>query len=230
MEGNPELKPQLTNSFEVSHTLMKMFTLTLNYSHTQMAMTQISKQVDSTRTTFVRTENLDANDYYGLSLSVPVQLTKWWYSSNNFNLFNNRYKGVASVGNVDKRLSSYSFNSYNSISLPKGWSFELNGYYNSKMIWGTLLVDPVFSMSAGFRKTMMDEKISVRINVNDIFHTESFNSVIRYQNVDADFNRVYDSQFVRVHVSYNFGKKTVAKARQRASGSQEEENRINTGR
>ncbi len=230
MEGNPELEPQLTNSFELSHTLMKMFTLSVNYSHTQNAMAQISKQIDSTRTTFVTTENLDANDHYGVSLSAPVQITKWWYISNNFNLFNNRYRGLSSIGDVDKRLSSYSFSSYNSITLPRSWSLEINGYYNSRMVWGTLLVDPVYSISAGFRKAFLEEKITLRINVNDIFHTETFNSVMKYQNVDADFNRVFDSQFVRFHLSYNFGKKTVAKARQRASGSQEEENRINIGR
>lgn len=230
MEGNPELEPQLTNSFEMSYTLMKMFSISFNYSHTQNAMAQISKQIDSTRTTFVRTENLNANDHYGVSLSVPVQITKWWYSSNNFNLFNNRYQGLSSIGEVDQRLSSYSFNSYNSFTLPGSWSVELNAYYNSRMVWGTLLVDPVYSVSAGIRKSFLDEKISLRINVNDIFHTETFNSVMKYQNVDADFNRIYDTQFIRVHLSYNFGKKNVPEARQRTSGSQEEENRINTGR
>lgn len=229
MEGNPNLEPQLTNSVELSHTLMKMFTVALNYSHTQKAMTQISKQVDSTRTTFVRTENLESNDSYGVNLSVPIQITKWWYSSSNFNIFNNRYKGISSVGAVDKRLSSYTANTYNSMSLPHGWAFELNGYYNSKMVWGTLLVDPSFSVSAGFRKSLFEDKITLRVNVNDVFHTEIFNSEVKYLNVDADFNRVYDSQFIRFHVSYNFGKKSIPRARQREAGSKEEENRINTG-
>jgi hypothetical protein len=230
MEGNPELQPQLTNSFELSQTFLKLFTISGNYRHTMEAMTQISKQIDSTRTTFLTTENLEENDTYGVSISVPVQLTKWWYTSNNVNVFNNRYKGISSVGAVDKRLSSYSVNSYNSISLPRSWSMEISGYYNSRMVWGTLLIDPHFSVSAGFRKAFMDEKFTLRINVNDIFHTESFNSEIKYQNVDADYNRSYDSQFVRLHVSYNFGKKSVPRVRQRATGSQDEENRIKTGR
>ncbi|MBP6335559.1 MAG: TonB-dependent receptor [Bacteroidia bacterium] len=230
MEGNPELEPQLTNSFEVAHTYMKMFTLSLNYSHTVKAMTQISNQIDSTRTTFVRTENLDSHDNYGVSLNVPVQITKWWYSSNNFNLFNSRYQGIASVGNVDKQLTSYTFNTYNSISLPKSWSMEFNAYYNSRMVSGTVLIDPFYSISAGFRKNFMDDKFSLRVNVNDIFHTESFNSVMNYQNVDAEFHRIYDTQFVRFHVSYNFGKKSIPRAKNRATGLQEEENRINTGR
>jgi len=229
-EGNPDLKPQLTNSVEVSHTFIKIFTLAVNYRHTDDAMTEISKQIDSTRTTFVRTENLESNDNYGISLGVPVQLTKWWYMSSNFNYFNNRYKGISSVGEVDKRLNSYQFHTYNAFTLPRSWAMEVNGYYTSRMVWGTFLIDPRFSVSAGLRKHFMQDRFTLRVNINDIFHTETFNSVINYQNVDAKFMRVYDSQFVRFHLSYNFGKKTVPKARQRATGLQEEESRIRTGR
>lgn len=229
MEGNPELEPQQSNSFELSHTFLKIITVSVNYSHTTNAMTQISQQIDSTRTTFMRTENLDQNDNYGVGINFPIQITKWLNSSNNINLFNNQYKGISSVGEVDKRLTSYSINSYNSIILPHSWSMELSGYYSSRMVWGTLLIDPHFAIAAGFRKTFMNDKFALRVNVNDIFHTEKFDSEIKYQNVDADYKRVYDSQFIRLHFSYNFGKKNVAKARQRQSGSQEEENRIKTG-
>ena len=78
MEGNPFLQPQLTNAYEFSYTFMKLYTVTFNYSHTMQAMTQITKQIDSTRTTFVTTENLDANDNYGIGVSLPFTFASWW--------------------------------------------------------------------------------------------------------------------------------------------------------
>ena len=57
-------------------------------------MTQITKQIDSTRTTFITTENVRSSDNFGVGLSVPVQITPWWYSSNNVNVFNNEISGT----------------------------------------------------------------------------------------------------------------------------------------
>jgi outer membrane receptor protein involved in Fe transport len=228
MEGNPLLEAQLTNSFELKYTYMQMFSFAINYSHTTDAMTQITKQIDSTRTTFVTTENLDSYDNYGINLSVPVKITEWLHSSNNFNLFNNRYQGISSVGLVEKNLTSYTFNSTNSLSLPKGFSAEINFWYNSEMVWGTWLVQPQYALSGGISKMFLKDRMQIRMNLNDVLHTEITHSKIKYQNIDADFRRVYDSQFVRFHISYKFGKQT-QRAQRRMSSSQEEQDRVRQG-
>ncbi len=229
-EGNPNLNPQFTNVFEMKYTFKRMYSLAINYRHTMDAMTQIAKQIDSLHTTYLITENLSSNDNYGVTLSIPLQVTSWWESSNNFIVYSNEYKGVSSVGEVDLRLATFSFNSHNSFNLSKGWTAELTGYYNTKALYGTTLSNPIGSVSIGVGKRFLNDRFFLRANINDIFHTEITTSVIHYQNINVDFKRVYDSQFVRLHLSYNFGKKTVARARQRDTGSQEEQNRININR
>jgi iron complex outermembrane recepter protein len=229
-EGNPNLTPQFTHVFELSHNFMKLYSIGVNYSHTVDAMTQIAKQIDSTHTTFISTENLNTNDNYGVTMSVPLHLASWWESSNNFNLYSNEYSGISSVGAVDKRLTTFTFHSYNTFALSKGWSFELSGYYNTAALYGTTVSNPVGSVSAGISKRFWKERFRLRANINDIFHTEVTTSVIKYQNINVDFRREYDSQFIRLHLSYNFGKKSVARARQRTTASQDEQNRINTNR
>jgi hypothetical protein len=229
-EGNPNLNPQFTNVFELKYSFMRMYSIAVNYSHTVDAMTQIAKQVDSTHTTYLTTENLDENDNYGVTVSIPVHVAKWWESSNNLVLYNNSFNGISSVGAVNKRITTFSFHSHNSFTLTKGWRAELSGYYNTKALYGTTLSNPIGSVSAGVSKRFSKDRFTIRAQINDIFHTDITTSVINYQNINVDFKRVYDSQFVRLHLSYNFGKNTVARARQRSSGAQEEQNRINTDR
>jgi iron complex outermembrane receptor protein len=229
-EGNPNLTPQFTRVLEVSYNFMRMYSIAFNYSHTEDAMTQIATQIDSIHTTYLRTENLKTNDNYGVTLNIPLHIASWWESSNVISVYNNEYVGISSVGEVDKRMTTFSFNSYNSFHLKSGWSFELSGYYNSSALYGTTVSDPIGSLSAGFSKRFLKDRFQLRANINDIFHTEITTSIIKYQNIDVDFKRVYDSQFIRLHLSYNFGKKTVARARQRTTGAQEEQNRINTNR
>ena len=229
-EGNPNLQPQLTNSFELSYTFMGAVSATVNYSHTTDAMTMVSKQIDSTRTTYVTTENFKTRNNYGISLSIPYEITKWWLTSNNINVFNNHIEGVVSGLSVDKQLTTFMFNSNNSFKMPKGWSFELSGYYNSRMIWAAFLVEPQFSFSAGVGKSFMHDKLQLKVDINDIFHTEKTVASIKYNNIDADFSQVNDTQFIRLHLSYNFGKQTVEQAKRRRSGSEDEQNRVKTGK
>jgi iron complex outermembrane recepter protein len=229
-EGNPNLNPQFTHVFELKYTLKRLYSIGINYSHTEDAMTEIAKQIDSIHTTYLTTENLDAHDNYGVTVSIPLHPVEWWQSSNNFVLYNNGFSGVSSVGEVDLELTTFSFHSQNSFTLKKGWRAELRGYYRTKALYGTTLSNPNGSVSVGVSKRFLKDKFTLRAQVNDIFHTDITTSVINYQNINVDFKRVYDSQFIRLHLSYNFGKNTVARARQRSTGAEEEQNRINTNR
>ncbi|HKR03650.1 MAG TPA: TonB-dependent receptor [Bacteroidia bacterium] len=229
-EGNPNLQPQFTHSFELSHTFMDVVTTTINYSHTTNAMTDISKQIDSTRTTFVTTENFESHDNYGLSVSIPFQVTKWWLTSNNINVFNNRFTGITSGINVDKQLTTYMVNTDNSFQLPGNYAFELSAYYNSKMVWATFLIDPQYSVSAGFSKKFFDKRLNLKVDINDIFKTEKTIAKVNYGNINFDFQQLEDSQFVRFHLTYNFGKRTVEQARRRHTGAEDELNRVKTGK
>lgn len=227
-QGNPNLEPQLTNNFEITYIFKQLYSISFNYSHTADAMTQITKQIDSTHTTYIKQENLDSRNNLGVNVNLPIHITEWWTSSNNISLFNNKYKGTSSVGAIDKSLTSYFANSENSFQLKNGWSFEVSGFYQSKMVWGTWLVDPQWSVGGGISKMLMSDRLHLRVNINDIFHTQKESSSIQYQNIDAHFSQVYDTQFVRFHVSYNFGKRGI-KIKNHGRGP-EEENRVGGGR
>jgi Outer membrane protein beta-barrel family len=161
---------------------------------------------------------------------VPYPITKWWLTSNNINVFNNQFKGVVEGYQVNKRLTSYMANTYNSFKLPKGWTVELSAFYNSKMVWATFLIDPQYSVSAGIAKSFFNDRMSMRVNINDIFKTEETTAKVKYDKIDFNFHQLQDTQFVRFHLTYNFGKRTVEQARRRNSGAQDEKDRVRTGK
>ncbi len=91
-------------------------------------------------------------------------------------------------------------------------------------------MSPMRVLSGGIGKRFFHDKFQVRVNLNDGFHSDIMLSKIVYQNINADFERVYDSQFFRIHLTYNFGKKTVSRTQPRKSGVEDEQNRIKTQR
>ena len=76
----------------------------------------------------------------------------------------------------------------------------------------------------------MDVQELVTEALNDIFKTENTSAHVNYNNVNFDFHQQEDSQFVRFHLTWNFGKKTVAESRNRRMSSEEEENRVKGGK
>ena len=61
---------------------------------------------------------------------------------------------------------------------------------------------PQGSLSAGFRKSLFKDRMTLRVNVNDIFHTDVITSEIKYMNVDAAFTEfttvnLFDSIFIQ---------------------------------
>lgn len=131
-QGNPNLQPQITDNYEASYTFKQLYTITFNFSHTSDAMTQITKQNDSTHTTFITTENLNSKDNYGVNINLPIHVTEWWTSSNNISIFNNTYQGVSSVGNIDQSLTSYFINSVNSLEMKKDGRLKSVATINQK--------------------------------------------------------------------------------------------------
>ena len=92
-EGNPNLRPQFTNSFQITHVFKGAFSTTWGYSRVNDVIAdQIPKQIASENKTYVTTENLDHQDSYNLTLSIPVNVKKWWTMQNNISAFYNRYR------------------------------------------------------------------------------------------------------------------------------------------
>ncbi|HOY06597.1 MAG TPA: TonB-dependent receptor, partial [Saprospiraceae bacterium] len=77
--GNPMLRPQFTNSFEISPTYQGYPVVTMGYSHTKDVFTQVLKTDErDTRATFITNENLADQKNYTLSVNLPTPIAKWW--------------------------------------------------------------------------------------------------------------------------------------------------------
>ncbi|QEC53762.1 outer membrane receptor protein involved in Fe transport [Anseongella ginsenosidimutans] len=228
-EGNPYLEPQTTHSMEFSHVFKGKFTTTVNFSHTDDVMTEVARQIDSTNTTYVTRENLSTQNNYGLSITAPVPITSWWMSNNYFNIFYNQYKGEYLGDFVNTGLASFNFNSQNTFTLKNGFSLELSGFYNSKAVYGLLIAQPMYMVSAGIQKTVLDKKGTIKFNVSDVFNTRRFRGDIRYQNMDIGIRNTWDSRMGTLSFSYRFGKEDIKPARRRNTGSEAEQNRIRGG-
>ena len=228
-EGNPNLQPQLTNSFELSHTFKGFLTTTVNYSKTTNAFTMILHQIDSTNTSYVMRGNISSLDNIGLSISAGFPVTKWWMSNEYFNIYNNHYQGQYLNGNLNVSQTSFTFNSNNSFTIMDGLSAELSGFYRSSGLEGALISRPMYAVSAGIQKSLWKSKASLKLNVSDIFKTQQFIGTLKYENIDTYISNQWDSRRVNLTFDYHFGSNKIKPAARQKTGIEEEQSRIKQG-
>lgn len=139
--GNPALKPEFTNSFELSYerTFNKRnnFLASIYYKNTNDLITsfQIPEQAINGDTLILNTY-INANSSYvtGLELTSTNQLAKWWEITSNLNIYNSDIKIDDPSVPEQKSLTSWFAKLNNNFKLPKNITLQLSGDYQSKTI------------------------------------------------------------------------------------------------
>ena len=235
-QGNPYILPQYSNNFEIRHSYKNGFTTVINYTQTNDAISQLLIQPDlGKRVTFLRPDNVASQKNIGLAITAPVKITKWWNSNIFFNLFNNHFSGIhfnpikQKNDQIDVQYTSYLVNITNNFTFKKGWSAELSGFYRAKGVDGLSLSNPMYFMTLGGQKTILKGKGTLRMNFRDPFHWQKFSGTTRYSNIDVQISNKWNNRALSVSLSYRFGKTTVAQARRRSSGANDEDSRAGQG-
>ena len=232
--GNTNLLPQFTWSYEINYTI-KNLNFAINYSHTKdvQNITLVkfkdvfpdSHFADSNITVQIPV-NLQSSDHIGLSVSAPIEITKWWSMINNIDIYYNQFKGDLAGSLLNNGSLASDIKTDNSFSFKKGWSAELNASFNSGGRDGYMVAKPQWALSPGIQKSILKSKGTLRFNVTDVFWTNLPKAVITYPGKYIErWHAVRESRVGTITFTYRFGKKTVQGARRRTTGSEEERQR-----
>ncbi|WP_207433124.1 TonB-dependent receptor domain-containing protein [Sabulibacter ruber] len=229
--GNPFLLPQMTYSFEFTHTFLQKYVTKLSYSRTTDNIITIlspepgTGEGEENPVVIQQDRNLAKFDYYGLSVSVPISVARWFTSTNNLQVYYGLYQGNLANTNLRNGRPSYSLNSNNAFQLPKGWSAEVIGVYNSREIYGFLDIQPVRHLSIGVQKQLWDKKGNVKLNVADVFYSNKTRATTTLTGYSERFYQRRDTRVATLSFTYRFGKNQAAPARRRTGGAEEEKRR-----
>lgn len=225
-KGNSYLQPQLTNSITVTHIYKSRLITSLNYSHTNAAIVNINTQNDSTHITYQSTVNLSSYTHWGLNISTPLKIAKWWMSNNSVNIFYNKYNGRLNTDDLSQgRLTSY-ISSNNTFMLPFKFKLEVSGFWQSSQQSGAFVIKPVYSVSSAIQRAFLNNSLNIRFAVNDVLNTWRSRSYLKFGSVDANYETRWMSRTATLSINYNFGNGKQKNFR-KESAIQEEKNRIN---
>ncbi|WP_345239402.1 outer membrane beta-barrel protein [Nibrella saemangeumensis] len=229
-QGNPYLKPQFTNSIQLTHVYKGAFSTSLSYSRTNdVIVNEVPGQIAEKNITYVTSDNLATQDNVSLTLSFPVRVSKWWNMQNNVTGYYNKFQSpyLGAQYNVD--FVAFNLYSSHNFVLGKGISAELSGWYNSAGVFGFYRYQPQGAFSIGVQKSVLDKKGTLKLNINDPFWLNQFKGRANYQDINFAVNARWESRIVRATFTYRFGNQNVKAARQRSTSTEAERNRAGGG-
>jgi outer membrane receptor protein involved in Fe transport len=235
-KGNPALKPEFTNSFELSYEKVFKnkgnFLASIYYKHTDDLITRYG-----IRDTLAGGESIILNTYInanssfvtGLELTSRTNLAKWWEFTPNFNLYTSDVK-ISVPGEPDQpRLTSYFVKLNNTFKLPKNFTVQLSGDYQSKTVlppggsgggrggFGGMFGGPASSSQGYVRPNygvdiairyefLKNRTASISLNMNDILRTRRSDIHSESSFFTQDVFRRRDAQVLRLNFNWRFGK------------------------
>jgi iron complex outermembrane receptor protein len=205
-QGNPFLKPQYTNSFELNYSYNKTVNVSLGYSKTTDVLTELLYSDPKTLATIITKTNLNVQNNWNLSLNTPYTVTKWWTGNVNATAFYLGFKTDTSAnGALNNGKIAYQLQSTQTYVLGKTYKAELIGNYQSSLVYGYFQVKPQYSVDLGISHSFANKKANIKFAVNDIFNIRrnDVNSVAG--NNVIMIRQKNETRVFRLNFTYNFG-------------------------
>ncbi len=236
--GNPDLRPEFTNSFEMSYQKTfennNTFLSSLYFKHTNNQITRV-QQTETNPVTgeqvLINTwENANSSFVGGLELTGKTSIKKWWELTSNLNLYASKIDYEDASVAAQDALFSYFFKLNNNFKLPKNFTIQLSGEYNSKtilppggsgsgggrfgggMMGGPIntaqgYVKPNYFVDLSFRYEFLKNRTAaVTLTFSDIFRTRLYQVHSESDYFVQDASRRRDPQYLRLNFSWRFGK------------------------
>lgn len=228
-EGNPFLKPQISDNLELKHIYKGKLISKAFVSYVDDGYFNIIKAEDGAQQRIVVTfDNFYTAYNYGLTETFIYNPTKWWNTTTQATVsrMDTRYKDGF---NLDAELlSGWNFQFYNKntfhLNESKTIQAETTFIYASPQKLMYFSVSEMVSLDLGLKFSLLDKKLNCTVAVNDIFKRKATNVNTKTNGINQNYYNYFDTRSVKISLNYSFGNKKI-KVKQRNSGNKEEQNR-----
>jgi iron complex outermembrane receptor protein len=211
--GNSFLKPTITNNIKLGYNY-KRYAFALLFSRDDNPIVRYQLTESPARDLIlVSPQNLAWQNNVNLQVNVPVRINSWWSMSYGFTGGWRHFKIQHTKQPAEKKYMGYTLNFTQSFMLPKNFSAELSGSYNSVSYNGTVKAMGSGSLNAGIKKELGNNKGSFQASVTDVLRTlrtHSYNGAVTTEAFDIKSHVRYSAEsrkfpIIRLSYSRSFG-------------------------
>lgn len=203
--GREDLKPSYTYNAELGYTLKNNFNVSAYYSYSDDVFFQVVDLDAETNVTSFLWENFMQTHAFGLNNSYTFR-TKWLQTYAQHGVSYRRTTSSAATTSPEEKGWAYNSSLRNTFFFneKKTLLATLSSSYSSRQYQGIYLMSPTYSISAGMLYRLLNNKLSLSLNVNNLFVSHS-----KLETMSNGLKIIADNQFAftsfHIGVSYTFG-------------------------
>jgi hypothetical protein len=223
--GNPYLKPEFSNSLELSYTYNQSLVTTLYATVLTDAYNfNVYEQNDTSKVNITTNKNLGRIYNYGLRFTAPVTFTNWWNANFFVDASYQRYVAYPQNGNLNKGTQDIILQTTQNFIISKSLTAVISARYESPSFYGVNQFKANYYVDGGLSKQLFNKRGTLKLSVADIFNTLRDRAQTNYQNLNLSIVDKKESQIGRITFTYRFGK-TSLKTITHHTGNEEEQKR-----
>ena len=216
--GNSQLEPSKRHEFQYQASYGDLF-LQASYTYVKNYITSIiDPDSDDPQTGYITWTNIDHCWNWGSFLGYRH---RWGFYEPQLQA--GIQQGFIKAVSMGKEKSFhdpyYIFSLYNGFHLPKGWYMNLSFSYRSSGTYEYLTINSVHNFDFQLYKSFLKDRLSLSLNVSDIFNTISRKTDGTYGNVRFQQQKWEDTRSVQLRLTYRFNQ---AKKQYRGENSAQE--------
>lgn len=202
--GNPELKPEYTDSYEFSY--MRKFgnsfvSLETFYRTTNDLMTRVQELKDD-GIYYMSTQNLNRDHSLGGELMGNINITKWLLINTSFSLYKYKLTGEVLGESVDRQSTNYSGRLNATVKFSADSRMQLTGFYRGPSVSAQGDQKGMMFTNISYRQDFMKKKLSATLSVRDVLGTARFEGTSFGDNFKSTFRMQREPRVLMLTLSY----------------------------
>jgi len=175
-QGNPNLNPEYTHSFEGGYLINWQNGSLLSSAYYRHRIGDIQRivQVDNDGTTRIFPVNVGSTDSYGLEMNFSYTVGRWWDINTSANFYRAMTEGV--YEGEDLAQNSYAFHTRatSKMKISDGFEFQTSLFYRGpeRTSQGRRLAS--YSLDLALAKDILKGKGTISANVRDLLNTRKW--------------------------------------------------------
>jgi outer membrane receptor protein involved in Fe transport len=197
ISGNPDLKPQYSNNFDLSLQFPKQ-SISIYANRTNDLIAGVYSNIGNV--TYYKPQNFGKQRQYGLDYNYYGDVTKWLYA----NASAGAYYYTFEQGSLHPDQFSFNSNLYARFKIAKTWSADMLNVFNSRFQNYVVSAAPQYRMDVSLQKDILSGKGTIKLACNDVFNTQRDKSFSTYDDFTLNFYQKRRTQSFMIMFIYNF--------------------------
>jgi hypothetical protein len=225
--GNAALQPAISNALKLDGTYGSIFA-SLQYAWEGNTIAQFQSRFLPEH----RVHVMFPTNYRGMKtatalVAAPLRVVEWWNTQNSVMLLWQEVDGERDGLPLNVAATSYRFNTAHNFTLPRGYTLEATGFYQSASLLGTIDFGAMWQVNLGLQRTIRNGA-TVTLALNDVFDSYAWRWTTGGTGDPLHIEQLLDSSHPSLTLSYSvrLGGGTGKPMSPRSTASEEENARV----